>query len=103
MTCEPACPFIGCGAHSALMGYGGTGSFLSSDPPDPTTPWTRKYKYIQIFHDCVLYFQKLRHQVSNVSKNNEEIENIPRYVGSICRKDLSLRLALGINETLFEK
>jgi hypothetical protein len=35
VTCETACPFTGCRAHSALMGDGGTGSFLSSDPPDP--------------------------------------------------------------------
>jgi hypothetical protein len=27
MTCEGACPFTGYGAHSALKGDGGTGSF----------------------------------------------------------------------------
>jgi hypothetical protein len=27
MTCETIYPFTGCAAHSALMGYGGTGSF----------------------------------------------------------------------------
>jgi hypothetical protein len=36
MMCETACIFTGYRAHSALMGDGGTGSFLSSDPPDPT-------------------------------------------------------------------
>jgi hypothetical protein len=35
MTCEAACPFTGCRAHSALMRDGGTFSFLSSDPPRP--------------------------------------------------------------------
>jgi hypothetical protein len=38
MTCEATCSFTGCRAHSALMGDGGTGSFISSDPPDPTSP-----------------------------------------------------------------
>jgi hypothetical protein len=37
MTYETAYPFIGCRAHSALMGDGGTCLFLSSDPPDPTS------------------------------------------------------------------
>jgi hypothetical protein len=37
MTCEAACPFTGCRAHSALMGDGGIGSFLSSDPPRPNS------------------------------------------------------------------
>jgi hypothetical protein len=36
MTCEAACPFTGCRAYSALMGDRCTGSFLSSDPLDPT-------------------------------------------------------------------
>jgi hypothetical protein len=37
MTCETPCPFMRCRAHSALMGNKGTGSFLSSDPSDPTS------------------------------------------------------------------
>jgi hypothetical protein len=37
ITCETACPLTGCRAHSALVGDGATGSFLSSDPPDPTS------------------------------------------------------------------
>jgi hypothetical protein len=34
MTCEATYH----SAHSALMGDGGTGSFLSSDPPDTSSP-----------------------------------------------------------------
>jgi hypothetical protein len=38
MTCETTCLFTEYRAHSVLMGNGKTVSFLSSDPPEPTSP-----------------------------------------------------------------
>jgi hypothetical protein len=38
MTCDATCPFTGYWAKSALMGDGGTGLFLSSDPQTQHCP-----------------------------------------------------------------
>jgi hypothetical protein len=38
MTCETIHPFIGCGAHSAVMGDGSTGSFCLLIPQTQVPP-----------------------------------------------------------------
>jgi hypothetical protein len=39
MTCEATCPFIGYGAHSALMGDGGMSSFCLLIPRPNKSPF----------------------------------------------------------------